>query len=60
MMTSLPLTGGFAESLTIVLKLNKIEPVCITFAQKAASSLHHRDREKNSGNPHAFLSSEQP
>jgi hypothetical protein len=39
----------FAESLRIVLKLNQVEPVRVFYAQKADSSHHHRDREKNPG-----------
>ncbi|MFJ3466221.1 hypothetical protein [Pseudomonas sp. NPDC090201] len=46
MMASLPQIGGFAESLRIVLKLNQIEQIRVFYAQKAASSLHHRERDK--------------
>jgi hypothetical protein len=36
----------FAKSLRIVLELNQIEHIRVFSAQKAASSHHHRDREK--------------
>jgi hypothetical protein len=39
----------FAKSLRIVLELNQIEHIRVFSAQKAASSHHHRDREKYPG-----------